>query len=320
MNATSPLNDHLAFNQVFHPGRLTFGFIAPLEAYPDSPFPTLQDHQRLARKVDEAGFASLWLRDVPFYDPRFGDAGQMLDPFVYAGMLASITQRITLGTAGIVLPLRDPVFVAKQAASVDQLSAGRFILGLSTGDRPTEYPALGADFANRDERYREAFALIRTLHSKNFPALQTQHYGSFRGDLDLVPKPVTPRLPMINIGRARQPIEWIAQHADAWIWSVHDSTQIAHVLELLKEAAGEQPPPPYGYATFFDLTKDPDAPEQHFHNVTRIGRKALIDKWQHQRELGVTHVALNMKPSQRSAEDVIDEMAEHVLPLFNAAP
>lgn len=317
MNIPSPLHEHAAFNQVFQPGRLTFGFITPLEAYPDSPFPTLKDHQRLVRMVDEAGFASLWLRDVPFYDPAFGDTGQVLDPFVYAGMLTAITRRITLGTAGIVLPLRDPVFVAKQAASVDQLS-GRFILGLSTGDRPAEYPTLGADFDNRDERYREAFALIRTLHQNRFPALKTRHYGDFRGDLDLVPKPAVPRLPMICVGRARQPIEWIAQNADAWIWSVYDTGHITQLISALREAAGEQTPPPYGYATFFDLAKDPDAPEKRFYNVIRIGRKALIEKWQAQRESGVTHIALNMKPSQRPAEEVIAELAEHVLPLFSA--
>lgn len=86
---------------------------------------------------------------------------------------------------------------------------------LSTGDRPTEYPALGADYANREERYREAFGLIRTLHRHDFPTVQTRHYGQLRGNLDLVPKPVARRLPMIAIGRSRQPIEWIAQNTDA---------------------------------------------------------------------------------------------------------
>ncbi len=318
MNATPLQLDHTAFRQVFRPGHLTFGFIAPLEAYPNSPLPTLKDHQSLVRLADEAGFASLWLRDVPFYDPTFGDAGQVLDPFVYAGMLATITRRIALGTAGIVLPLRDPVLVAKQAASVDQLSGGRFLLGLSTGDRPTEYPALGADYANREERYREAFGLIRTLHRHDFPTVQTRHYGQLRGNLDLVPKPVARRLPMIAIGRSRQPIEWIAQNTDAWIWSVHDTTHIAHLLDALRDAAGDQAPPPYGYATFLDLSQDPDAPEQQIHNVVRIGRKALIEKWHAQRETGVTHIALNMKPSGRPAADVMDELGEHVLPLFNS--
>jgi luciferase-type oxidoreductase len=313
------LAQHAAFNRVFTPGRLTFGMIAPLEAYPDTPFPTLKDHERIARLVDDAGFASLWLRDVPFYDPNFGDAGQMLDPFVYAGFLASVTRRISIGTTGIVLPLRDPVIVAKQAASVDQLSGGRFVLGLSTGDRPSEYPAFGANFDNREERYREAFDLIRSVTEQPFAKVQTTHYGALDGTLDLVPKPVGARLPMIAVGRARQPLEWLAKNVDAWIWSVDDANAIQDIIASLRANAGAAPPPAYGYATFFDLAKDPDAPPRRYYNVVRIGRKALIERWYQQQELGVTHVALNMKPSQRSAEDVIAEMAEHVLPLFGCS-
>lgn len=63
----------------------------------------------------------------------FGDTGQILDPLVYLGALATATKKIALGTTGIVLPLRDPVSTAKQALSVDFLSGGRFIMGLSTG-------------------------------------------------------------------------------------------------------------------------------------------------------------------------------------------
>ncbi|MRW84068.1 TIGR03571 family LLM class oxidoreductase [Pseudoduganella sp. FT26W] len=313
------LAQHAAFKRVFTPGHLTFGLIAPLEAYPNTPFPTLKDHERLAKMIDDAGFASMWLRDVPFYDPNFGDVGQMLDPFVYAGFLASVTSRISIGTAGIVLPLRDPIIVAKQAASVDQLSGGRFILGLSTGDRPSEYPAFGADFDNREERYREAFNLIRSVGEQRFPKLGTRHYGTLHGELDLLPKPFGARMPMIAVGRSRQPLEWLAQNVDAWIWSVDDANAISQILDSLRVNAGTAPPPAYGYATFFDLAKDPDAPPKRFYNVVRIGRKALIDRWYQQQELGVTHVALNMKPSQRSAEDVIAEMAEHVLPLFGGS-
>lgn len=122
-----------SWRRVFSPGKLTIGLLTPLEAYPDSPFPTLQAHQQLAKQTEEAGFASIWLRDVPFYDPNFGDAAQMLDPFVYAGYLAAVTQKITLGTAGIVTPLREPLHIAKQAVTADYLTNGRFALGLSTG-------------------------------------------------------------------------------------------------------------------------------------------------------------------------------------------
>lgn len=310
------LSQHPGYSRVFQPGKLSIGFIMPLESYPDSPFPTLAEHGRLARLADEAGFAALWMRDVPFFDPRFGDTGQMLDPMVYLGYLASQTRNIALGTAGIVLPLRDPIIVAKQAASVDVLSDQRLVLGLSTGDRPTEYPAFAADFDNRAERYREGIGLIRTLTEESFPVGRTRHYGTFRGNLDLIPKPVGPRLPMVVVGRARQDMHWIAKHTDGWIGHLSDFGCLHHLLDDWRKAGEGLGFKPYGYGSFFDLAENPDAPLHYIGNRFSVGRNALIDLWSRQQEQGVSHVALNLKPIRRPAEEVIRELAEYVLPHF----
>lgn len=64
------LQTHPGYRRVFKSGQLTFGFIMPLEGYPNSPFPTLGNHVYLAKIADEAGFSALWMRDVPFYDPN----------------------------------------------------------------------------------------------------------------------------------------------------------------------------------------------------------------------------------------------------------
>ena len=90
--------------------------------------------------------AALWLRDVPFNVPSFGDAGQLFDPFVYLGYLAGQTDTIALGVSSLILPHRHPAEVAKAAASVDVLSEGRLLLGVASGDRPDEYPALNIPF------------------------------------------------------------------------------------------------------------------------------------------------------------------------------
>ncbi|MDK3019768.1 TIGR03571 family LLM class oxidoreductase [Pseudodonghicola flavimaris] len=308
-----------SFCRAFSENRLSVGLITPLEAYPDSPFPTLKDHQTVAKQAEDAGFGSIWLRDVPFYDPNFGDAAQMLDPFVYAGYLSAVTSTITLGTTGVVLPLREPVSVAKQALSVDRLTEGRFLLGLSTGDRPVEYPAFNIDFEDRGARYREAVEVIRTLSENRFPRAETMRFGTFSGNLDMHPKPVHGRLPIMAVGRSRQPIEWLARNVDAWIWAVDDDAAIREILAALKSAAGDGTPPAYGYSSFFDLDPNPEAPYQRFYNVVRIGRKALTERLLQHRDLGVRHVALNLKPSRRSAQSVIEEMGAHVLPALEAA-
>lgn len=318
-DATAPQNDlanHAAYQRVFQPGKLTFGFIMPLEGYPDSPFPTLKDHTRLARWADDTGFAALWMRDVPFYDPMFGDTGQMLDPLVYMGYLAAHTNNIALGTAGIVLPLRDPIILAKQAASVDQLTGGRLLLGLSSGDRAAEYPAFGANFENRAERFQEAVGMLKTLTQQDFPRLQTQYYGQLEGNLDLVPKPHGHRMPLVVVGRARQDTRWIAENTDGWIGHISNFSMLRDLIADWRAGAEGKGFKPYGYGGFFDLDDNPKAPLRYIGNRITMGRNTLIDLWTMQQAQGVSHVALNLKPSRRPAEEVMQEMAEFVLPQF----
>jgi luciferase-type oxidoreductase len=305
---------HRGFDRVFREGRLTFGFNAPLEAYPNSPAPTMNDHAELAQQADAAGFAAIWLRDVPFYDPSFGDLGQVFDPMIYAGWLAAATRQITIGTAGIVLPLRDPLLVAKQATSLDQLTRNRFLLGLSTGDRPTEYPAFGADFENREERFRDAHALIRVVTENEYPNYRSEFYGHLDGNIDLMPKPVAPRLPMIAIGRARQTIDWIAEHMDGWIWHQSDFNRLPEIINHWRVILGGTYKP-YGYGVFFDLDAEPNAPLRVGRGISS-GRNALVDLWKRQADQGIAHIALNLKMSRRPVQQVLDEMAEHVLPHF----
>jgi luciferase-type oxidoreductase len=312
------LQQHRGYARVFQPGHLTFGFIAPLESYPNSPGPTLQDHAQLARRVDEAGFSAIWLRDVPFYDPNFGDVGQILDPLVYAGFLAGVTRNIAIGTAGIVLPLRDPLIVAKQAASIDQLLGGRFILGLATGDRPVEYPAFGLDFNNRFERFRDALAIIRAATETHWPVHASKFYGQLNGDIDLIPKPVGPRLPTIIVGQAGQSLEWIGENTDGILSYISNPILIPQIIERWRAVCGQGIYKPYGYGTLFDLDRDPNFPLQAG-RVLRAGRNALIEHWKRQQDQGVGHVALHFKPQRRHASEVIDELGEYLLPHFPSA-
>lgn len=312
------LSAHAGYSRIFKPGQLTFGFIMPLESYPLAPWPTLENHLNLAKQADDAGFSSLWLRDVPFFDPLFGDTGQILDPLVYLGALATATNQIALGTTGIVLPLREPVTTAKQALSVDFLSGGRFVMGLSTGDRATEYPAFGADYDNRGERYRDAWKLIEIMTQKNFPKARSEFYGELSGDLTMMPKPASKRIPTIVVGRARQEISWIAENSDGWIWHISDFDQLADLLTWWQSLLPAGVFKPYGYATFFDLDANPNLPLQQGFNGIRTGRNALISLWKKQQEQGVSHVALNLKPARRPATEILQEMAEFVLPFFPA--
>lgn len=133
----------------------------------------------------------------------------------------------------------------------------------------------------------------------------------------MVPKPVRDRLPIVAVGRAGQSVEWLAQNMDGWIWHQSDFNRLGEVIDRWQDAVPQGVFKPYGYGTFFDLDRDPDMPLRPVHGLS-IGRKALIELWQRQRDLGVNHVALNLKMTRRPAAEIIDELGEHVLPLFNA--
>ena len=138
-----------AYQSVFKPSRLSLGLVVPIESYRISDTPTMHRHIERVQLAEALGFSAVWLRDVPFRVPSFGDAGQAFDPFVYLGALTSQTSRIALGVASIILPLRHPAHVAKAAATADVLSDGRLLLGVASGDRPEEYPALNVSFRER---------------------------------------------------------------------------------------------------------------------------------------------------------------------------
>jgi len=209
----APINR--AYDTVFRPGRLSLGLVVPIERYDRGPVPTMDRHIERVQLAEALGFGAVWLRDVPFDVPSFGDAGQLFDPFVYLGALAMSTRTIALGVSSIILPLRHPAHVAKAAASADALSDGRLLLGIASGDRAQEYPALDVPYAERGQRFRDSYDYIRHMHHPS-PSFDNA-FGSLNGTMDMLPKPMGSRLPMLITGGSQQTPEWVARHGDGWM-------------------------------------------------------------------------------------------------------
>ncbi|VEG13241.1 TIGR03571 family LLM class oxidoreductase [Moraxella cuniculi] len=312
-NIPPKLANHAGFSQIFQKDKLTFGLIAPFKGYAEHIPDNLTDIGDTAVLAEKLGFSALWVRDVPFFDPNFGDVGQGLDPIVTLGFLTAKTHKIALGTAGLVAPLRSPIHIAKTAVSLATLSDNRFVLGLSSGDRPIEYPAFQAAFENRAERFRESIEMIKTLTEQTFPHYQGKHYGNLTGELDLLPKPTQP-LPIVAIGRARQEMQWLANVPDAWIWHGVDPKQTANIVKTLAELNQDGFWHPFGYANFVEVLENPNAPAQLFNNIyLRGGSNALCEFWQEQKAQGLAHITLNLKPTSRPTAEVLQDLAENVL-------
>ncbi|MEW6372948.1 MAG: LLM class oxidoreductase [Pseudomonadota bacterium] len=314
------LQRHPGFQRLFRPQALTVGLILPLETHPGRPAPTMRDHVQMAQRAEQLGVGALWMRDVPFYDPGYGDVAQIFEPLVYIGYLAAATSRIALGTTGIVLPTHEPMYLAKQATSLDHLSGGRLVLGLSSGDRFSDYPMLGIDFDSRGERYRDAWNVLRTLTEQDFPRFRSERFGGSDGTLDLVPKPPFGRLPSIAVGPAQQSLAWLAENLDGYLGAAPNPGRLGVVAEdwhaNVRQANGEAAFKPLGLGGYLDLSADPDQPFQRIQGGFRAGRNALRDYLEQAREAGVSHVALNPKVSRQPYGEILDELGEFILPHF----
>lgn len=310
---TSPVG----FERVFAPGELTLGVFFAIESYA-GPVPTMEGQIELARRAEELGFAALWVRDVPLHDPTFGDLGQIYDPWVWLGYVAAHTRSIALATGAIIMPLRHPLHTAKAAASVDQLSGGRLVLGVAAGDRPVEFPAFGRDLDDRGELFRESVAYFRTALERDFPLVDSP-LGRLTG-ADLVPKPTAGRIPTLVTGTSRQSLAWIAANADGWITYPRPLEQQRRVVAGWKEAlqgSGTTTFKPIAQSLYVDLTVQERAPTP-IHLGFRSGPGALTEHLEALRLAGMSHVILNLKYGGRPAADVLEQLGEAVLPHFRS--
>lgn len=312
----TPLNR--AWRETFSEDRLTLGVFFPIEAFKGTA-PTMRGQVELARRAEQLGFSALWFRDVPLLDPSFGDIGQIYDVWVYLGTIAAQTTRIHLATGSVILPLRHPLHVAKAAASVNELSGGRLILGVASGDRPIEFPAFGRDFERRGEDFRDAIDFIRRALAEEFPLIDSP-LGRLDG-ADLVPKLAAGRFPLLITGHSQQSLEWIAAHGDGWLYYPRNIAHQAATVARWRQLTAERAPgvfKPFGQSLYVDLDEDPDRPPSPLHLGYRLGRHALRALLEQLRTIGVNHVALNFKYGRRTAAEVLEEIGTELVPGFAA--
>ncbi len=236
---------------------------------------------------------------------------------MYLGFLAAQINQIALGVSSIILPLRHPAHVAKAAASVDVLSDGRLILGVASGDRPEEYPALNLPYDNRGERFRESYNYIRQMIG-GYPAFEN-HYGRLRGNMDMLPKPASSRVPLLITGGSQQSPEWIKQHGDGWMIYPRDTVAQSKIISKWRKQIKEsgRAPKPLMEPLYVDLIDDPDMPPQPIHLGLRLGVKHLNNYLQSRKEIGVNHIAINLRFNKADIETTIKRMADKVLPEFH---
>ncbi|MER5460249.1 LLM class F420-dependent oxidoreductase [Streptomyces sp. NPDC002668] len=258
---------------------------------------------RLARELEERGFGGLYLpehthipveRTTPY--PAGGELppeyGRTLDPFVALGQAAAVTSRLGLGTGITLVAQHDPIDLAKQIATLDHLSGGRFTLGLGYGWNKEEAADHGVEWTTRRELGRDRMALMRALWAAE-PTAYKGDFGAVRAS-HAYPKPAG-GAPRTLIGGAAGPklFSHIAEYADGWLpIGGRGLAESVPVLREVWEKSG----------------RDPRSLQ-----VVPYAVQPSAGKLAYYAELGVEEVVLQLPPAGESEVlRVLDEYAQYL--------
>ena len=187
----------------------------------------------LARKVEELGFGSLWAPEHGVVPADFsvgasgaaagapsayadGRINQIIDPLVYLAAAASATRTVKLGTGICLVPERNPIRLAKEVATLDLVSGGRFIFGIGAGWLQGEAEVLGADFPRRWGQTREYVYAMKELWTEPV----AEFHGKWVDFPPIIcnPKPVQqPHPPVMVGGELRRAAQRVADYGDGWL-------------------------------------------------------------------------------------------------------
>ncbi len=263
--------------------------------------PDMKHHAERVQLADRLGFRAAWVRDVPIYDPHFGDAAQVFEIFTYLGYLAAQTKEILLGSAAVVLPLRNPWLVRKAAASVQALSNQRLMLGVASGDRPSEYPIFDVEYDRRGELFIEAVQVLEGLHDDKLAE-------------GMAVLPTEPAPPLLVAGLAQQTPQWAGEHMQGWLAYPGTPDDHKRRVALWRSVAGNKP-----YVSFIhlDLIDQSHAPVKRHRFGISTGIEGLIQELESMKAAGVDHIGLQFRRNQRPLDVTMHDIAEFVLPHFH---
>jgi probable F420-dependent oxidoreductase len=287
-----------------------------------------------ARRAEELGFDSLWIGEhMLFFVPTF-DAITVLVAF------AARTQRILLGSAVLLLPLRHPTVVAKEVASLDIISNGRIILGVGVGGEfPREFVACGVPVKERGRRTDEAIEVMRRLWSES----GVNHEGRFfrLEDANMQPKPIQkPGPPIWIAGRSEAAIKRAARMGDGYMPYLFSPERYRDSLEKLSAFAQQQGRDPtsiepgmYQFICVADTYEEArqravqDLSIRYNQPFDRIVDRYCVlgtpdqcaERLGEYVEAGVRHLILVPIPSSRGLDADLETYAREVVPTVRAA-
>lgn len=210
---------------------------------------------KMAQRLEAAGFDSIWVSDhvvfphevrsrYPFAadgKPTWAMDADYIEPVVALSAIAPATSRAELGVSVLILPMRNPVLFAKQAANIDVLSRGRLALGVGVGWLREEFDALDANFDARGEVLDEWLEIARACWTGSAGPYEGRHYRLPEG---IYCRPVPTRVPPVLVGgMSRLALERAGRVADGWVAQFSmddlDVAKVASGIARMRKAAGD---------------------------------------------------------------------------------
>jgi probable F420-dependent oxidoreductase len=299
---------------------MKIGMLLPMNEA-DGPGATTWPRVRALVQLAEAGgLDSLWVYDHLIFRMPEQDEDGTLEAWTLLTAAAAVTSRVELGTIVLGTAFRSPGMLAKMAATLDEVSAGRLILGLGTGWHEPEYAAFGYPFDHRAGRFEEALAIIGPL----LRGERVTFHGRWHDveDAVLIPAPPRPtripgRLPLLIAAKGERVLRLVARHADAWntAWFGFPDERYAQRHTDLVAACAAEGRDPATLEVTVGLTIDsqtgapgrPAAPDALPADADTVAR--ALDAW---RDLGVGHVQVDLRPvDERTIGVLVAAMAKH---------
>ena len=169
----------------------------------------------MTRAIEDLGFDSVWLGEHLLYRWPDRPARGPWEAWTVLAAIAAVTNRVELGPLVACTNFHNPALLAKQAATIDEVSGGRLVLGLGAGWNETEFRAYGFPYDHRVDRFEEAFTIIRTLLRDGSIDFDGRWYQA--RDLELLPRGPRPNGPPLMIGSVGpRMLRSTMPYADAW--------------------------------------------------------------------------------------------------------
>lgn len=316
------------------------------------PFANEQDVIRIIQAAERFGYHSVWGNDhitAPAYvREEFGSPPRFFEPLITLSYAAAVTSKIMLATSVIVLPMREPVYLAKQVATLDQLSGGRVLLGVGVGAYREEFEAIHPDLkgAERGQMVDEALQSLRLLFDQPRASFQGKYF-KFEG-IELFPKPRQCPMPIYVGGNSPSAARRAARWGQAWLPASLGAEGVRRGVQILRSEAEAVGRDPAGFDVALqvmvvtghdeaDIRRRFESSQMYRHLISLGGStlrgqdasrleeynligttQQIVDKIGKLAEVGVTHCAAINFISD-TPDGMIEEMqrfAEDVVPVF----